>query len=373
MADSLDLDFVVAEYSEGLDLMVGIRSASRSESDRVVSQLAEAAAAGGPVARNVHAAALGLVGRLDEAAALWRTLIGEHPEFVDGWLNLASVQYRLGQVEQAIETLEACPIKTGTPGHMVLPRLSALRQRHATDLQDREMLVLRVAALRERLAIDRAEAGDLRALAISLARLRDVRNSGVGAAEVASAARLAYAADPDDVHMLELLARFLLVIGEVAACAVAVHELEIKAPHSALLERLRSVITSEQASEVAVQLEVLGDDGRVKEVRRWSHANPDIIGIRVEQWMNEMQDHLRAPDESAEAVALADRLVAVADDLYQVHLNGGIAYWLHGERDRALGHFHRAYLKAKNDEERQMIGSRVRRLVELFGGEGSGG
>ncbi|MET8875730.1 hypothetical protein [Nocardia sp. NPDC004604] len=352
MASRLDIDFVVIEGSEPLEVL---QSASRVEADRVISQLSAAAADGGPVARNVHAAALGLVGRLEEAEVMWSSLTGDHPGFVEGWLNLASVQCQLGQVEQAIETLEACNLNAREElEYVVSARLRALRQHHAAALLDREMLSLRVAALRERFALCVAEPGDLKLLAVSLSKLHDLGNSGVRTAEVAAAARQAYSADPSDVPMLELLALYLLAIKQYASCAVAVLELEERAPHSRLLEALRTGLSTEEASQIGFRYTPPGNTGAAEEVREWSNADPETIGIDVRLMTQDLRGFLLA-GEFSKGVVLADHLAAIADEDYLVHLRISMAYWLHGERNRALGHLWRAHEFAKTPEEHRMI------------------
>jgi tetratricopeptide (TPR) repeat protein len=353
-----------------------------------MTRLAGKARADGPTGWNVYAALLGESGRHTEAQRELEALVARHPDHVEAWLNLASAHFYQGRLQEALDTLERCPDVSGAPGsHLVGSRTEGLRTYMSFRTRDRELLELRVAALRERAAAGTARDGDTAALARALGTLWG-EHRAAPAEEVAEAAREAHTARPADVTMLELLVRALHALrgqsrrpqpedGEAEEFDKALRKLERLAPHSRLLEALRSVPLTEPEQATPgeeawtlvnelISRAMLGDAQAADGVRRLTERFPEEPSFRMVLMMLAMRDGL-ADGDLTKAVALAEGLAAEPDERHETHFNLGQVYWYAGSRERAFDHLRRAYELARDDQERDDVVQVVRMLLARSG------
>ncbi|MFE0450786.1 tetratricopeptide repeat protein [Streptomyces sp. NPDC058914] len=362
----LDMAWVVTGGPRQQKVFDDLRAMPQGKVSSRIAELGESARRGGPDERNLYAVVLAQEGRVGDALAEWESLIARYPDFVDGWLNAASAHFAEGRVEKAIATLENCPTPRDTAhGHLVRPRLDALRERHRSTVRNREMLELRVAALRERIAHGVDEPGDARLLAVALAVLWPAKGSGVTPDEIATAARRAWDRDRNDVAVLEVLVHALDAAGDRVALAEAVHELEQRAPHSATLHSLRppkltkaaeAGLVAEHHRTVGVQIEkaLRGDSTALTRLREMNRMLPRDRGVKAVLMMAALQEGMKSGDLS-EAVAMADALVAEAPDSHDVHFHAGQIHWHNRDEKKAVHHLRRAYDLADNDDDRALV------------------
>lgn len=338
--------------------------------------LAERAQSGGPEAVDHYALALAFSGEAHRAVPLWERLVRSGRLRPLARLNLAGAYVALQRVESAAATLRDCEQDPGVEAAVRfeagrrLAELDAARERMA---QERRMFELRIAALRERLALGVAGPGDLLDLARLLGAMMSVPDADVDADQVLAAARDAHDAAPQDAGPLELLAGLLIARGETAELVSVLLKLEEVAPHSVVLEEARRVFRGDPDYEAEVSeylqrtMDLVvrtgsGDQDAEAVIRERLRRFPANLEYRVALMMG-----ARARLEWPEALRMADELAAGYDGTHFVHFHVSQVYWHAGRRDTARRHFVRAVQTAAGDRDREDVYEMMRILGASHG------
>ncbi|WP_328874477.1 hypothetical protein OHT76_32925 [Streptomyces sp. NBC_00287] len=342
---------------------LGVLHDDRPEPERVAAlrRLADLAAGAGPGALNRYAAGLLAAGRREEAEQVWAQLVAGRPDMVVARFNLATCLVAGGDVEACARVLRAC-LEGAPPGsrewQLAERRLDDLAEAGDDAERQNRMLRLRVAALRERVALGLAEPGDFKRLARALYGQMHVADSGVTGRDMLEAARLAYAAEPEDPEALEALVLGLLVAGTERELSEALRKLEKVAPHSRALGLARTMRTDPEFEEAArarrdtmrevMRRAVAGDRAAEDELRAESQKFAGNFEYRVALLFAAYRrgDH-------AETRRLADALAAEPAADHHVHFHIAQFYWFLGEHERSRHHFALAHQTAATEGDRE--------------------
>ncbi|WP_346166535.1 hypothetical protein [Streptomyces javensis] len=309
-------------------------------------------------------------GRLGEAAVLWEDLVRQDAALISDWLNLATARLRYGGMAPASEVLHRALAAFPAPRDQALfqARLAELRFTEAQVDDERRLLELQAAALRERQAQGTVEPGDSTRLALTLYKLIQVPGGTASLDDVLAVARRARAEDPADIPALEVLVGTLLLADDSPELDSALAELEQRAPHSPVLDLTRQLrhdpgIVRPTETEMIRLRELVsnawkGDRIAMKELTDRLRRDPRNIEYRIALMMGAY-----ANGDHAEAVRLADLLAAEADGMHGMHFHVAQLYWITAEHTKARRHFRRSWETAATGQDR----ADVRLAMETVG------
>ncbi|TYB45372.1 tetratricopeptide repeat protein [Actinomadura chibensis] len=342
----------------------------RAKAAETLAEFAREAADGDAGAANCHGVCLGALGRTEEAIAAFRAALAAHPRSFMARFNLAKCCFESGQLRLAMRELRTAEEHAeGT----VYQRLIRQVSRGLTSwVEDRTrqaaFLRLRTAMLRERVDRGIAEPGDALGLGRALIELSAEHGDETPPGEVVAVLERAHEEDPSDAAALELLAGALAMGGPSERLTEVFRELEAVAPHSSLLERIRSAATAgprpvDQARIQRLTQDAIGDGpeaaAAVDDLRDLSRAAPNDLNLRLVLMMAVTTRDGGLP----EALDLAERLVADSDS-HTTHFNVAQVHWANGDVERAQHHVRRAFDLASDDGERQDVMNLVAFLRE---------
>jgi tetratricopeptide (TPR) repeat protein len=328
-----------------------------------LAELEAQAPGAGPSAATFRAVALGALGRTEEAIAVLRAVLADHPRYFIARVDLARCYFDAGQFHRAEQELETALKHAGEArarerGAIAQALRSLVEWRRdkagqAAELRDR------AGPLRERLARGEAEPGDARRLGDTLLELATEHDSATLLPEAVAVLDRAVADDADDTAALELLARALLRTGDRDHLGATLIRLEAVAPHSPLLSQIRTAVRAEpdttpegprmvRLAQDAARSGPQGD-AALADLRELVRAAPRDLNLR-----STLMLALSARGQHAEAVELADGLTADSDS-HTSHFNVVQIYLDSGDEERAHQHLQRAWELAADESERQDV------------------
>ncbi|MFE5860239.1 hypothetical protein ACFQ77_06730 [Streptomyces virginiae] len=370
MGISLHWPVLLVEHTELTgDPISVLRQARASEPDReaALRQLAEAADEGGPAVRNAYAAGLYLVGRLEEAAQVWQTILSEKSAPIAVGLNLALCHLENGRIEECRNVLDACRQRVDPASDLgrLVGRRCAEFDRAISDWErDVHLTELRAAALRERIALETAHPRDFKQLARALGALSFVENSGVTARDALDAARQARERAPEDPEALELLVAALLRAGTADEVGDALHELERMAPNSMALSLRREATTTEARAQSRARQDSMEELG--VRARTGDRAAEDLLRRESQRFPNNFQYRVDlafaafSRGDRIETRRLTDELAGEPAADHFVHFHIAQLYWFLGEHELGREQFRRAYETAATERDREDVRFAVR-------------
>lgn len=339
-----------------------LRSAEPSERKVLLARLRADAADGDPGMLHRLAVGQATVGLADLALQTLECLVEKHPAETAGWLNLAAAQLSSGQFEAVGRSLESAIAHASEPWlrELAKERLAEYTRSPKQVPLGKEILERQAAALYERIKHGAAQGGDRVNLTQILITLVNTVGSAVTADQVLAAARDAHAEAPGDPAALELLVASLLSAGEESELQNALLQLEERAPHSRVLELVRSRRTdpsyqstldawARRGNSLVVRA-WSGDPAAEVELREWVRRYPKNQNYRVGLMMA-----ARAREDWQEARRLADGLAEEDTVEHETHLHIAQFYAQADDQGRARRHFALAWETASDDEDRAIV------------------
>ncbi|GAA4235013.1 hypothetical protein GCM10022254_41260 [Actinomadura meridiana] len=339
-----------------------LRRAGPSERKALLASFRADAADSDPGRLNRLAVGQSIAGLTDLALQTLERLVEEHPADTAGWLNLAAAQLSSGQFEAVGRSLESAVAHASEPSLRGLAedRLVEYTRSQGQAALGRELLERQAAALYERIEHGVAQQGDRVKLIRILITLVNTVGSAITADQVLEAARDAHAEAPDDPAALELLVAGLLSAGENSELQNALLQLEQRAPHSRLLELVRSrradpsyqrtLDAWAERGNRLVPRAWRGDPVAETELCEWVRRYPKNQNYRVGLMMA-----ARAREDWQEARRIADGLAKENTVEHETHLHIAQFYAHANDQRRARRHFALAWETARDDEDRAIV------------------